>query len=506
MLQVYLDPCTVNSRKVLAGLDLLGTQYELKHINYFTGEHKSPEYLKINPNGTVPSASDGPDFNITESNAILQYAADLGGSIHYPKDLKARADVNKWLFWEASVWFPSCYVYMVEYVVKPLLKSEPDHSIINAQAPKWNQLASVLDAQLGKTKYLTGDEVTIADIAVASPMHLHKASHLPVEQHPNLKRWITEIEKLPAWQKTQGAVEKALLPVPCAETTAKPGEVRANFNYTKDVDKPTEVYFYESEAAKDVHEPGDDPREMIVTDGWDRNRVTPFTTDKEGFSIHSFKTHYNKGWENEAKVRESFYPEVVDFVKRTTGAKRVLVYALLLDRVGQLPFDHTIRTKANSAKPITQETDTTKRAPVMLVHCDYTAESGPIRVEQLLGDEAKDLLSRRVAFFNVWKPLGTVEERPLAMCDVTSAPADDFFKLHLRYRDRTGENYVMRYSAKHKWWYFPKMEADQVILLKTYESIPNVARFVGHTAFEDPTSPSDAKIRESVEIRTIAFF
>lgn len=106
----------------------------------------------------------------------------------------------------------------------------------------------------------------------------------------------------------------------------------------------------------------------------------------------------------------------------------------------------------------------------------------------------------------VWKPLGTVEERPLAMCDVTSAPADDFFKLYLRYRDRNGENYVMRYSAKHKWWYFPKMEADQVILLKTYESRPDVARFVGHTAFEDPTSPPDAKIRESVEIRTIAFF
>ncbi|KAL5321802.1 hypothetical protein ACEPPN_009765 [Leptodophora sp. 'Broadleaf-Isolate-01'] len=489
MLQVYLDPCTVNSRKVLAGLDLLGTQYELKHINYFTGEHKSPEYLKINPNGTVPSASDGPDFNITESNAILQYAADLNGSIYYPKDLKARANVNRWLLWEASVWFPSCYVYLVEYVVKPLLKSEPDQSIIDAQAPKWNQLASVLDAQLAKTKYLVGDEVTIADIAVAAPMHLHKASRLPVDQHPNLKRWMTQIEKLPAWQKTQGAVENALLP----ETNVKPGEVRANFNYTKDVDKPTEIYFYESEAAKDIHEPGDDPREMTVTDGWERNRVTPFTADKEGFSVHSFTTQYNK-WENEANVRELFYPEVVEFVKKTTGARRVLV------------FDHTIRTKANAAKPITQETDTTKRAPVMLVHCDYTAESGPIRVQQLLGDEAKDLLSRRVAFFNVWKPLGTVEERPLAMCDVTSAPADDFFKLYLRYRDRNGENYVMRYSAKHKWWYFPKMEADQVILLKTYESRPDVARFVGHTAFEDPTSPPDAKIRESVEIRTIAFF
>lgn len=46
--------------------------------------------------------------------------------------------------------------------------------------------------------------MTIADIAVAAPMHLHKASRLPVDQHPNLKRWMTQIEKLPAWQKTQG--------------------------------------------------------------------------------------------------------------------------------------------------------------------------------------------------------------------------------------------------------------------------------------------------------------
>jgi glutathione S-transferase len=53
MLQLYLDPCTVNSRKVLAGLDLLGTEYNLNHVDYFTGAHKAPEYLKINPNATV---------------------------------------------------------------------------------------------------------------------------------------------------------------------------------------------------------------------------------------------------------------------------------------------------------------------------------------------------------------------------------------------------------------------------------------------------------------------
>lgn len=500
MLEVYLDPCTVNSRKVLAGLDLLGTQYNFNHVDYFAGAHKSPEYKKINPHATVPSAVDD-DLVITESNAILQYAADLGGCSAYPKNLKKRAEVNRWLLWEASVWFQSCYVYLVEYVVKPLLEAEPDQSIIDAQAPRWHELAGILDAQLAKTKWLTGDDISIADIAVAAPIHLHAAQHLPLDQHPNLKRWLTEgIEKLPCWQKTQDAVDRALTPGAGAverTTITKPmdaqTEVRSTFNYTKDVDKLTELYFYECEAAKDIHEPGDDPHEMAVTSGW--HHADSFSVDKEGFSIHEFKSAYDR-WEDDEVIRATFYPEVVEFLKRTVGAKRVLV------------FDHTIRTKSNEAKKLTEEKNTSQRAPVMLVHCDYTAESGPLRVRQLLKDEAEELLSRRVAFLNVWKPIRrVVEERPLAMCDVTSSPPEDFFKLHLRYRDRNGENYVMRHSPKHKWWYFPKMTPDQVLILKTYESeTDGRARFVGHSAFEDPTSSPDAPMRESVEIRTIAFF
>jgi hypothetical protein len=385
--------------------------------------------------------------------------------------------------------------------VKPLLKAEPDQSTIDAQAPRWHQLANILDAQLSKAKWLTGDDVSIADIAVAAPMHLHAAQRLPLDHYPNLKRWMTEgIENLPCWQKTQGAVDKALLPgaaaAECAtmtESMTAQTEVRSTFNYTKEVDKLTELYFYDCEAAKDIHEPGDDPHEMSVTDGW--HRADSFSVDKEGFSIHEFKSAYDQ-WEDDEVIKATFYPEVVEFLKRTVGAKRVLV------------FDHTIRSKSNEAKKLTQETNTSQRAPVMLVHCDYTAESGPLRVHQLLKDDAEELLSRRVAFFNVWKPIRrVVEERPLAMCDVTSSSPEDFFKLHLHYRDRNGENYVMRHSPKHKWWYFPKMTPDQVVLLKTYESeTDGRARFVGHTAFEDPTSPPDAPFRESVEIRTMTFF
>lgn len=491
--EVYLDPCTVNCRKVLAGLDLLGTKYHFNHVDFFTGAHKSPEYLKINPCATVPSAIDDGGKPITESNAILMYAADRdGGHDAYPSDCAKRAEVNRWLLWEASVWFPCCYVYLVENVVKPLLKAEPDQSALDAQAPTFHKLARLLDDQLATTKWLCGDELTIADIAVAAPMHLYKDQRLPLEQYNNLTRWMKEgIETLPCWRKTQAAVERALVPL---KRTADPSEVQATMYYTKNLDpKLTELYFYESPDAQGIHEPGDDPQEVVIHNGW--ARAKEFSIDKQGFALSKLETEFEH-WENESEVRETFYPEVVSFLKNEIGAKRVLV------------FDHTIRSKINEAKKLTQETNTSQRAPVMLVHCDYTAESGPKRVRQLLGDEAEDLLSRRVAFINVWKPIhNTVEERPLAMCDVESSSAQDFFKLHLHYRDRQGENYVMSHSPEHKWWYFPKITTDQVILLKTFDSeTDGRARYVGHSAFEDPSSPANAPTRESVEIRTIVFF
>ncbi|SMY29883.1 unnamed protein product [Zymoseptoria tritici ST99CH_1A5] len=489
VLQVYLDPCTINCRKVLAGLDMMDVKYEEHFVSFFKGEQKGENYVKnINPHATVPAAVDG-DLKLTESNSILMYAADVAGSDAYPKDLKLRADANRWLLWEASVWFGTNYTYLVENVVKELMGGQPDQSVLSAEEPKWNKAASILDARLGETGkwIIPGPNPTIVDIAVASPMHLHGAAKVPLDQHPNLKRWIADVEALPAWQKTQPAVDSALLP-------NKGKEVRASFNYTKDLgEKLTEIYFYEDPKAVNIHEPGDDPFEVAVHNGWDR--VADFSVDKEGFAVKDFNPSFpNNAFNDDSAVRDKFYPEVVEFLKKELGAKRVLV------------FDHTIRTKANQAKPITDQSNTSQRAPVALVHCDYTAESGPVRVKQLLPDEADDLLARRTAFINVWKPLNKVEEYPLAMCDVTSSPPEDFFKLYLRYQDRTGENYVMRRNEKHDWVYFPDMTPDKSILLKTYDSDKQRAQFVGHSAFVDPTSKPDAPARESVEIRTICFF
>jgi hypothetical protein len=97
----------------------------------------------------------------------------------------------------------------------------------------------------------------------------------------------------------------------------------------------------------------------------------------------------------------------------------------------------------------------------------------------------------------------------------TTVPSD-FQTLHLRYRDRDGENYVPKYREGHEWIYFPGMGTDQCILLKTFDSAYGVgeggksqgdkARWIGHSAFKDPSGRDDMPPRESVEIRTIVFY
>jgi glutathione S-transferase len=203
MIELYADPITVNCRKVLAGFKLMDIPYKLKHVDYFKGEQKGEAYRKINPNMALPAMTDG-DFVLWESNSMLQYAADkFGKSQFYPIDLKQRADVNRWLNWEGSHWFPSCYVFLVENCVKPLLGGAPDPAILNSQLENWHKLAGILDERLSQNDWIAGKSVTLADVVCASAMHLRGWQKLPLENHKNLSRWYTKnVEKLPAWQDT----------------------------------------------------------------------------------------------------------------------------------------------------------------------------------------------------------------------------------------------------------------------------------------------------------------
>ena len=151
-MEILADPITINCRKVLAGLKMIGADHTLTKIDYFQGEQKSPEYVAINPMAAIPAMRDG-DLMLNESNAILMYAADKAGNAQaYPTDLKTRADINRWLLWECGSWFGSCYVYLVENCVKPLLGAETDPAVLEAQAENFHKLAGILDARLGQAR------------------------------------------------------------------------------------------------------------------------------------------------------------------------------------------------------------------------------------------------------------------------------------------------------------------------------------------------------------------
>lgn len=269
--------------------------------------------------------------------------------------------------------------------------------------------------------------------------------------------------------------------------------VRATLNYSVDNGIPPDYYFYEPDPGVQLNPPGTDPHEVDIHDGWPR--VDQFSLDREGFELHRFEGPgpVFDQFDDDASIHAQFYPQVIAHVQRHTGAKRVVV------------FDHTIRKRLPADLKAQTEV---QRPAVLLVHSDYTVASGPQRVRDILGREAEPLLQRRVAFYNLWKPLyRRVEELPLAMCDASTHAPEDMLRMDLKYRERTGEIYVMRHAPQHRWIYFPQMEAHHALLLKTYDSeTDGRARFMGHTAFEDPGTLPGAPRRESIEVRTMAFF
>jgi hypothetical protein len=214
------------------------------------------------------------------------------------------------------------------------------------------------------------------------------------------------------------------------------------------------------------------------------------TLDGQGFTFVRHETKVVNFYDPD-EVRRVYYLEVAQLVKDVTGAIRVEV------------FDHNVRSR-----PMAKAGLNGAREPVKFAHNDYTLKSGPQRVRDLLGDEAEALLKHRFAEINVWRPIrGPVEETPLAVCDAQSMTLADFITTDLKYRDRTGEVYSVAYSPTHRWYYFPRMQRNEALLLKCYDSAEDGrARFTAHTGFDDPTSPPNAAPRESIEARMLVFF
>jgi len=210
--------------------------------------------------------------------------------------------------------------------------------------------------------------------------------------------------------------------------------------------------------------------------------------DREGFTLVHHESRVMNFYDAD-EVRGVYYPELVELLKRTCGAAKVVIFA------------HDVR----NSDPAQRDGDKV-REPVSSVHNDYTPISAPQMVrENLSAEEAAQRLQRRFVELNVWKPIrGPVLTRPLAVCDARSITPDDWAPTD-RYLKH--EVYMMRPSPSHRWVYFPAMTAAETLLIKGYDSMADGrARFTAHASFVDPTTPADAPPRESIEARALLFF
>jgi hypothetical protein len=229
--------------------------------------------------------------------------------------------------------------------------------------------------------------------------------------------------------------------------------------------------------------------ELTLRDG--RPVRDTLSLDREGFELWQHDTAMTDFFDPE-EIERVYNREIVELVKEATGAKRVFV------------FDHTVRVEDEDKR-----TEKQVREPVLFVHNDYTDESGPQRVRDLLpADEAEDLLSRRFSIINIWRSIaGPVQTTPLALCDAQTIGPEQLITAERRTKDRVGHTQCMTYSDDNRWYYFSDMKRDEALLLKTYESDPERhGGPSGHSAFTNPAAPADAAPRQSIETRVFAFF
>ncbi|WP_017665178.1 glutathione-dependent disulfide-bond oxidoreductase [Porphyrobacter sp. AAP82] len=185
-----------------------GAEYDAWTINIGQGEQFTSGFVGVNPNSKIPALLDKSDparpFRVFESGAILVHLAEKFG-MFLPADAPARAEVLSWVFWQVASGpfigggFGHFYAYAPEKYEYP----------INRYAMETKRIFDVADKRLAETRFLAGDEYTLADIAnfpwlapfVAGQIYNDAKTFLSIDEYTNVARWVAEISVRPGVQR-----------------------------------------------------------------------------------------------------------------------------------------------------------------------------------------------------------------------------------------------------------------------------------------------------------------
>jgi glutathione S-transferase len=208
-MKVYYHPVSTTSRPIMLFAAEHDLDIEFKVVDLFTGEHLQPAYATVNPNCLVPVLEDG-DFRLTESSSILKYLAEKVASPTYPTELRKRARVNERMDWLNTGFYRDLgYGLVYPQVFPSQRRADPS---LQAGTLEWGRdkakaWLKILDQSwIGpKSRYLCGDDITIADYFGSAMVTVGEVIHLDYSAYPNINRWIATMEARPSWAKVHEA-------------------------------------------------------------------------------------------------------------------------------------------------------------------------------------------------------------------------------------------------------------------------------------------------------------
>jgi glutathione S-transferase len=202
-MKLYYHPASPNGRRAILTLRHLGLQAEEVVVNFQRGDLTTAEYTKLNPNQKIPTLIDD-DFVLWESNAIMQYlASKKPESGLLPRDERGRANVLRWQAWNLAHFAPAVGTFNWENLLRQVFGGgEPDVAKLAQAEKELARFGAVLEGQLQHSRYVTGEQLTVADFSLASTLMYRVPARVPLEPFPRIRAWMEGIEALPAWRET----------------------------------------------------------------------------------------------------------------------------------------------------------------------------------------------------------------------------------------------------------------------------------------------------------------
>lgn len=209
MLKIYGADLSSPSNKVRFVANYLELEYEYVKVSLRDGEHRKEEFLKLNPVGKIPVIEDD-GFILFESDAIVKYLCTKNGSPLYPRDLQQRALVDQWTDFVSIHIGMALGKVLFNRIFAPFAKVPVDEKSISDGLMFLNRFLPVVDNQLKTNPFLTGGDLTIADMCLLANLDPAGAAGVHMERYPEILRWMTSLQKETFYTRCHASYEEGL--------------------------------------------------------------------------------------------------------------------------------------------------------------------------------------------------------------------------------------------------------------------------------------------------------